>query len=290
MYDRKDQKFLINAIKAREGVKEFQHFPFSTIATDPLYVHSLSVGERELFLFLSCRAWQKKSLILRTSFSYLADGIGMGSRTIQRHLKGLISMRLLTLLRADHKNGNEYLVEPLLLPEYCWKARPLRFLEQTRLFELSQNGLTAWREIQANFERLGQNGLTHRSKWPISSHLARTQLGQNGQQMYLLYSLLLRDDAERHTTNPISGGVENQPSKEEKEARSPNGQIRKTRKEGIGLSPNDFEKKRTELIAYLRNEESLKTVSNEGEQSEFHAIGGENEAIATNILEQSVPN
>lgn len=233
--------------------KASQYFQLATVAFEPLVTYSLKPGELLLLQFLTYRAWQKKNLIVKASGNFITRNTGFSASTIKRHCRKLVRLRLLRKEPTVNKRPNLFLVEPILLAEFLWKTLPLKHLEESELYRMVQSGPSGKEEIGAEIRRMVQNGPSDGLKRTIDAQMARTRLVQNGPQYYLLYSLLLADGAGRHSsTDKTAGGEDVSPTHPTSNKRSPAGQDHTPNRKGVGLTADNFQKRRAELQAQLR--------------------------------------
>lgn len=189
-----------------KAITDPQYFSLNTFFTEPLYTDTLCPGEQALFKFWQKQIWLKKDVLLTCSSTFLAANTGISESSVKRHVRRLTELSLCRCVQPDHEVGNQFVVEPLLLPQFYWTKLPIKNLPKSLYHkfvgQLVQNGPT---EILSQISELVQNEPTDSSKWTIIRQLARTRSVQNGPQIYLLYSLLSSDAARRTSKNKSAG-------------------------------------------------------------------------------------
>lgn len=258
------------------GSKAAQYVPFTAFYFAPLFTRTLKPGERELYGFMSYRAWFKRTLVIKASIPWLAKCTGMSTGSVKRHLKRLLELRLIRKHGKGPKWVNLHFVEPLLLAEFSWTERPLKHIEQTTLYRMKEPNFRKG-FVEAVIAQADQNGPgksfknvallfqpdqndpgggSKRSAWQV---FPGTLPDQNDPQIVYLYSLVL-DDAQRHAaTNTIEGGDDAGASHSTAGKRCPTGQDQSPREKGVHRTESKRPKKsrrtqmtRDEQLAFAR--------------------------------------
>lgn len=183
------------------------------------FTGDLTAAESHTLLILNQRAWNKRSLLVRASASFITLQSPLSMRTVQRTLDALVRLGWIHLREQNKKLGNLYLVEPV----YIWSGKwhELKSIEwatlphrQTELEQLRQDGVTAeGAELRQNdateasyaklTQQKRQNGVTRGA-------LPRSPLRQNGANRRS--DLKEEDGATRYPPKRGAEGGEDAPS------------------------------------------------------------------------------
>jgi hypothetical protein len=193
-----------------------QFFPKSSEYFNPKFLQGFNSVQMTVLECLTFIAWKRSDWIVRAAVSFLEEGLShrrIKSGAIKRHLRTWRSNGLVRLVKKDSKNGNLYLVAPMLLQEP--KAGLMAHFAEAKLLYrcwLDLNDPTR-REIDSQMDLLDPTDGSFRS---ISENSARLQLDLNDPHSIDIRSLL--DVAPRYSPITSEGGVVGP------EKRSPNGQ------------------------------------------------------------------